>query len=147
VRNTQITSAASAGKPAANGSHSVQLNSEAIKVGPVVLDADAAELSAKVFGGFPPAVQPTVNALLSKKAVIAHAVQVHRVVRASPPMIHKATPRYIRAIKVPDPVSAAREVQLLKLYCDTYPGGKSANLTVRSCERLTIRPKDTPLKR
>jgi hypothetical protein len=129
-----------------------QLNSGIVKVAPVEIDVDAGALAAKVFHGFPPAVQPTVNALLTKKFVAAHAVPVRRaafeaigtmepmIARASPPLIHKATPAYIRATRVPDPARAAREAQLLKLYCDTYPGGKSAYLTVRSCARLAITP-------
>jgi hypothetical protein len=103
--------------------------------GAPVNEADAAELSAKVLRGFPPAVQPAVNALLAKQPVVVHAVPVHRVVRAAPPLIHKAPPIYIRATNIPDPVRSAREAQLLKLYCDTYPGGKSANMTARSCAR------------
>ncbi len=114
----------------------------ATKVLPTFIDADAAELSAKVFGGFPPAVQPAVKALLAKNPVTAHAFPVHRIVRAPPSLNHRARPAYIRGTKVADPVRVAREAQLLKLYCDTYPGGKSPSLTVASCPRSVIKARE-----
>jgi hypothetical protein len=127
--------------------HAVHLPPGQIKENPFVIsaDVDAAALSAKVLAGFPSRVQPSVNALLSKKAATPHAVQVRRVALPSRPLIHKARPSYIRATKVPDPAREARESQLLKLYCDTYPGGKSPYLTMRSCARLATRP-EIPLK-
>jgi hypothetical protein len=115
-----------------------------INANPVVTntDVDAAELSAKVLSGFPPNIQPTVNALLSRKAATPHAVPVRRVAPAARVLIHKATPLYIRATKIRDPAREAKESQLLKLYCDTYPGGKSPYLTVRSCAKLKTKPKE-----
>ena len=142
ARGRPLPSPVGVGKTPGPVARAVHLPTGPVKTHPISTesDADAAELSAKVLNGFPPNVQPTVNALLAKKAVTAHTVPVRRVVRAAPPLIRKATPSYIRATKVPDPVSAAREAQLLKLYCETYPGGKSVNLSVRSCARLTARP-------
>jgi hypothetical protein len=132
------------GKPPGPAGRAVHLPPGQIKANPVVIntDVDAEELSGKVLGGFPPSVQPTVNALLVKKPAAAHAIQVRRVTPSLRPLIRRATPTYIRATKVPDPAREAREAQLLKLYCDTYPGGKSQYLTVRSCARLTIKPKE-----
>jgi hypothetical protein len=135
-----------AGKSPGPGGHAIHLPAGPIRANPVVIAADASELSAKVLGGFPPSVLPAVNALLAKKAATAHAVQVRRVAASPRPRIHKARPSYIRATKVPDPAREARESQLLKLYCDTYPGGKSPYLTVRSCSRLTTRPREVPFK-
>ncbi|HEY5029094.1 MAG TPA: hypothetical protein VIK39_11840, partial [Candidatus Angelobacter sp.] len=136
------------GKPAAPGGKVVRVPTGPIKVNPAAgsTDADATELSDKVFGGFPANIQTQVNALLTKKPVAAHSVPVRRVTAAAKPLIHKAKPSYIRATRVPDPEREAREAQLLKLYCDTYPGGKSPNLTVRSCAPLLTKPKEIPFK-
>jgi hypothetical protein len=140
ARGRPVSSPISGGKIPGPVARTVHLPAGPVKTHPIENEADAAELSNKVLNGFPPSVQATVDALLTRKALPAHAVAVHRVVRQSPPLIHKATPSYIRATKVSDPVSTAREAQLLKIYCDTYPGGKSASLTVRSCTRLSTRP-------
>ena len=137
------------GKPAAPGGRVVHAPQGPIKINPVSgsTDADAEELSGKVFGSFPANIQMQMNALLTKKPVTAHIVQVRRVAPAAHPLVHKAKPRYIRVTRVPDPAREAREQQLLKIYCDAYPGGKSPNLTVRSCARLTIKPREIPTKR
>jgi hypothetical protein len=134
------------GKSTAAGGRAVHLPPGGIKVNPIITDADASELSTKVLGGFPASVQPAVNALLVKKPATPHSVPVRRVAASARPLIHKAKPSYIRATRVPDPAREAREAQLLKLYCDTYPGGKSPNLTVRSCGRVVIRPREVPTK-
>ncbi len=107
-------------------------------------DADAEELSSKVIGGFPANIQTQINALLTKKPVTAHTVQVRRVAPAARALVHKAKPTYIRVTRVPDPEREAREAQLLKLYCETYPGGKSPNLTARSCTRVVRRSVELP---
>jgi hypothetical protein len=135
-------------KPAAPGGRAGQVLTGPIKVNPIVgsTDADATELSNKVFDGFPADVQTKVNALMSKKQVAAHTVQVRRVTATARPLIRKAKPTYIRPTRVPDPEREAREAQLLKLYCDTYPGGKSPNMTVRSCTRVLPRPVGPPIK-
>ena len=124
----------------------VQATPGPIKVNPMVTDADAAELSDKVFGSFPANIQTQVNALLTKKPVTAHSVPVRRVAPAARPLVHKAKPTFIRVTRVPDPEREAREAQLLKLYCETYPDGKSPNLTVRSCTRVVRRPIEVPSK-
>jgi hypothetical protein len=135
-----------------NRTVSLRANEVMAKGAPLAIDVDAEALSAKVFDGFPPPVEPSVNALLAQKPAVAHAVLVHRVdaqpvgpkqivaARMALPAIHKATPRYIRATLVADPVENAQQAQLLKLYCDTYPGGKSAYLTVSTCGRLMVNP-------
>lgn len=122
---------------------------------PQQIDVDAEALKEKVFGGFPSTLKPKLDALLTNKPVTPHAFPVHRVeargiVRsigtrlpittlASP--IHKATPSYIRATRIPDSKKTDQQTQLLKLYCTAYPDGKSPNLTVHSCSRSVIKPR------
>ena len=135
----------------------VQLNSKQVMVNgaPVEIDVDAEEQKEKVFEDFPPALKPKLKALLAKKPETATAFPVHRVeelrvrrpigvmapIVALAPPVHTATPAYIRATRVPDLEKADQAAQLLKLYCDAYPDGRSPNLTVGSCARSPVRPR------
>jgi hypothetical protein len=133
-------------KPVAPGERVTHLPTGPVNVNPIAgnTDADATELSTKVFAGLPASVQAQMSGLITKKQVTAHSVQVRRVAAVARPMERKAKPTYIRPTRVPDPERQAREAQMLKLYCETYPGGKSPNLTIRSCTRVMPRPVEVP---
>jgi hypothetical protein len=132
--------AATVGKRPTRPRLPAHLPSGQIHEAPEMMDTDANELSTKVLNSFPAATQRTGNTLLVKKPAAVHAVKVRRVTRPAPPGVHKGTPRYIKARQVPDPARSERASQLLKIYCDTYPAGKSPFFTARSCTRVPVRP-------
>ena len=116
---------------------------------PTDIDVDAEGLKERVLEDFPAALKPQLDAAMTRTRAVPHAWAVHRVV--SPPQaggpaigLRKALPTYMRPVKVPDPKAAGQQAQMLRLFCEAYPGGVSPHVTVKPCGRAPLHPLPHP---